>query len=267
MGSALDFTASDKNRYAYMLDGFDEDWVELGHRRRVTFTNLDAGRYVLRLQGANHDGVWNEEGTSVTLAIAPPPWQSWWARALYVLALGAVVRGFVRRQQRKVEREAEYYERQSQMVSTLIRVLGFLVAFVMAIGAVFGALNTMYSAVAARAREIATMRALGFGGGSAMDAAKSIALLAGQHRPLWDFQDSGDNWTRADARAIGTMEVVLNDRAEQDVYSYVNKEYCEELVEYHLVDDEMRTRWAEVILKVIQISEYSLLYLFYQKVK
>ena len=66
----------------------------------------------------------------------------------------------------QVEREAEYYERQSQMVSTLIRVLGFLVAFVMAIGAVFGALNTMYSAVAARAREIATMRALGFGGAS-----------------------------------------------------------------------------------------------------
>ena len=66
----------------------------------------------------------------------------------------------------QVEREAEYYERQSQMVSSLIRVLGFLVAFVMAIGAVFGALNTMYSAVAARAREIATLRALGFGGGS-----------------------------------------------------------------------------------------------------
>ena len=66
----------------------------------------------------------------------------------------------------QVEREAEYYAKQSQMVSTLIRVLGFLVAFVMAIGAVFGALNTMYSAVAARAREIATLRALGFGGGS-----------------------------------------------------------------------------------------------------
>ena len=66
----------------------------------------------------------------------------------------------------QVEREQEYYARQSEMVSTLIRVLGFLVAFVMAIGAVFGALNTMYSAVAARAREIATMRALGFGGGS-----------------------------------------------------------------------------------------------------
>lgn len=66
----------------------------------------------------------------------------------------------------QVEREQEYYAKQSEMVSNLIRVLGFLVAFVMAIGAVFGALNTMYSAVAARAREIATLRALGFGGGS-----------------------------------------------------------------------------------------------------
>ncbi len=66
----------------------------------------------------------------------------------------------------QVDRELDYYTEQSQMVSTLIRVLGFLVALVMGIGAVFGALNTMYSAVAARAREIATMRALGFGGGT-----------------------------------------------------------------------------------------------------
>ena len=60
--------------------------------------------------------------------------------------------------------EQAYYAKQSQAVSMLIRVLGFLVASVMAIGAVFGALNTMYSAVAARSREIATLRALGFGG-------------------------------------------------------------------------------------------------------
>lgn len=66
----------------------------------------------------------------------------------------------------QVQREEAYYAKQSQIVTTLIRVLGFLVAFVMAIGAVFGALNTMYSAVSARAREIATLRALGFGGGS-----------------------------------------------------------------------------------------------------
>ena len=66
----------------------------------------------------------------------------------------------------QVERERDYYERQSRAVSTLIRVLGFLVAIFMGIGAVFGALNTMYSAAAARAREIATIRAIGFSRGA-----------------------------------------------------------------------------------------------------
>jgi putative ABC transport system permease protein len=66
----------------------------------------------------------------------------------------------------RVDRETEYYRKQSQQITSLIRIMGFLVAAVMAIGAVFGALNTMYSAVAERSREIATMRALGFGGGT-----------------------------------------------------------------------------------------------------
>lgn len=63
-------------------------------------------------------------------------------------------------------REREYYDNQSQVVTTLIRVLGGLVAAVMALGAVFGALNTMYSAVSERSREIAVLRAIGFGGGA-----------------------------------------------------------------------------------------------------
>jgi putative ABC transport system permease protein len=66
----------------------------------------------------------------------------------------------------RVERETEYYLKASQMMTTFIRVLGSLVALVMALGAVFAALNTMYSAVAERAREIATIRALGFGAGA-----------------------------------------------------------------------------------------------------
>ena len=103
----------------------------------------------------------------------------------------------------QVEREVEYYAKQSQMVSTLIRVLGFLVAFVMAIGAVFGALNTMYSAVAARAREIATLRALGFGGGSVilsfMFESLLISLIGGilgciAALPLNGFTAGTMNW-------------------------------------------------------------------------
>lgn len=61
-----------------------------------------------------------------------------------------------------VIREIDYYAKQSTTMTRLITVLGGLVAAIMAIGAIFGALNTMYSAVAERGREIATMRALGF---------------------------------------------------------------------------------------------------------
>jgi putative ABC transport system permease protein len=62
-----------------------------------------------------------------------------------------------------VKRETQYYADQSRVMSSIIMTLGFSVSILMAIGAVFGALNTMYSAVAARTREIATLRALGFG--------------------------------------------------------------------------------------------------------
>ena len=76
-----------------------------------------------------------------------------------------------------VSREIDYYSKQSTRLTSLITILGGLIAFIMAIGAVFGALNTMYSAVAERGREIATMRALGFGGPSVVFSFVVEALL------------------------------------------------------------------------------------------
>ncbi|OLC97880.1 MAG: hypothetical protein AUH86_06550 [Acidobacteria bacterium 13_1_40CM_4_58_4] len=76
-----------------------------------------------------------------------------------------------------VTREVDYYAKQSTRMTTLITRLGGFVAFVMAVGAVFGALNTMYSAVAERGREIATMRALGFAGPSVVISFLVEALL------------------------------------------------------------------------------------------
>jgi putative ABC transport system permease protein len=77
----------------------------------------------------------------------------------------------------KVLRPAEYYAEQSQMLTTLITTLGYLIAALMAVGAIFGALNTMYSAVAARTREIATLRALGFGSGAVVIALMIESLV------------------------------------------------------------------------------------------
>jgi len=82
-----------------------------------------------------------------------------------------------------VDREIEYYDKQSRALTTLITVLGTMVAAIMGIGAIFGALNTMYSAVSERSREIATMRAIGFGSGtivlSFLFEAICIALIGG----------------------------------------------------------------------------------------
>jgi putative ABC transport system permease protein len=76
-----------------------------------------------------------------------------------------------------VTREIEYYSKQSTRMTTLITILGGFVAAIMAIGAIFGALNTMYSAVSERGREIATMRALGFGSASIVTSFLFEALL------------------------------------------------------------------------------------------
>jgi signal transduction histidine kinase/DNA-binding response OmpR family regulator len=81
--AALNYVESHKNRYAYKLEGFNDNWIQLGTRRRATFTNLDPGEYVFRVKGSNNDGVWNEEGASLRIIIRPPWWKTWWAYALY----------------------------------------------------------------------------------------------------------------------------------------------------------------------------------------
>ena len=77
----------------------------------------------------------------------------------------------------KVARQTDYYAEHSETLTLLITTLGYLIAILMAIGAVFGALNTMYSAVAARTREIATLRALGFGNGAVVMSLMLESLL------------------------------------------------------------------------------------------
>ncbi len=83
----------------------------------------------------------------------------------------------------KVLRQSDYYAEQSTVLTTLITTLGVLIAALMAVGATFGALNTMYNSISARAREIATLRALGFGSGavvaSVMLESLAVALIGG----------------------------------------------------------------------------------------
>jgi len=81
--AALSYTNSQKNRYRYKLEGLEPRWNEVDAKQRLaTYTNLDAGKYVFRVQGANSDGVWNDEGVSLRILITPPWWRNNWFRAL-----------------------------------------------------------------------------------------------------------------------------------------------------------------------------------------
>lgn len=89
--AALDYYAPENNQYAYMLEGFDEGWVDAGTRRYVSYTNLDGGSYVFRVRGSNGDGIWNNEGAALYLTVAPPFWETIWFRGgilLIIVVLG-----------------------------------------------------------------------------------------------------------------------------------------------------------------------------------
>jgi signal transduction histidine kinase/ligand-binding sensor domain-containing protein len=110
--AALDFTAPEKNQYAYMLEGFDQDWVNVGTRRYASYTNLDGGKYVFRVKGSNSGGVWNEEGSTVRITVTPPISETWWFRGFVVLVLiGGVIGGY-RLRVRTIERRSQELEDQ-----------------------------------------------------------------------------------------------------------------------------------------------------------
>jgi len=90
---ALDYTHPEKNQYAFMLEGFNNDWIYSGTRRFASYTNLDPGTYVFKVKGSNNDGVWNEQGLAVKITITPPLWKTWWAYALYVLITASLLYG------------------------------------------------------------------------------------------------------------------------------------------------------------------------------
>ncbi len=89
--SALDYTAPNKNQYAYIMEGFDKNWIYSGNRRYVTYTNLDPGKYVFKVIGSNNDGLWNKVGTQLSIVISPPFWRTWWFISSAVIIIGSMV--------------------------------------------------------------------------------------------------------------------------------------------------------------------------------
>ena len=94
--AALDYAAPDRNRFMYRLDGLDEDWVDAGNQRQVTYMNIPAGEYTFRVRASNYAGVWSTQDATTGISVRPAPWRTWWAYTVYALArLGIVFAAYL----------------------------------------------------------------------------------------------------------------------------------------------------------------------------
>jgi ligand-binding sensor domain-containing protein/two-component sensor histidine kinase len=86
--SALDFSAPSRNKYSYILEGFQNEWMNTdGNHRTATYTNLPAGEFTFRVKGTNSDGIWSENLAFVKIIITPPIWQTWWFVTLIIILI------------------------------------------------------------------------------------------------------------------------------------------------------------------------------------
>ncbi|WP_291117164.1 hybrid sensor histidine kinase/response regulator transcription factor [Flavobacterium sp. UBA6135] len=89
--AALDFSAIAKNKFAYQLENFNDNWIYIDKSRSATFTNLPPGNYTFKVKGSNNDGVWNQKVTTVSFQVLPHWSGTWWAYLGYFLILLAVL--------------------------------------------------------------------------------------------------------------------------------------------------------------------------------
>ena len=88
---ALQFSEPSRNRYKYILENFDQDWVDAGTQRNATYTNLDPGEYTFKVNAANRDGISNQQGASIRIVITPPWWKTIWVYCAYVLLTASIL--------------------------------------------------------------------------------------------------------------------------------------------------------------------------------
>ncbi|HRK88748.1 MAG TPA: two-component regulator propeller domain-containing protein [Anaerolineales bacterium] len=100
-----------KNQYAYMLEGFDTDWINIANQRNGRYTNLPGGTYTLRLRGSNSDGVWNDQGIAIQVIVVPPFWETWWFLSLLVIGFGVSVAGGLRWRVKNIQNRNRELER------------------------------------------------------------------------------------------------------------------------------------------------------------
>lgn len=113
--SSLDYYLPEKSRYAYMLTGVDQDWVNVpASRRFANYNYLEGGTYTFLLKASNGDGLWSEQPTAVTIIVTPPFWKTNWFIALVVAFIVLLSYGVVRYQLRRIVAQKKLLEEKVQ---------------------------------------------------------------------------------------------------------------------------------------------------------
>ena len=118
--SALHYSLPERNRYAYKLEGFDDNWTFDDNTRRAKYTNLDPGKYVFKVKGTNSDGIWSKE-TSLRIIIKPPFWSIWWIQVLAALALLGGAFYFYRTRMKVIQAQKDRLEKEVEMRTIEVR--------------------------------------------------------------------------------------------------------------------------------------------------
>ena len=86
--SALDFSMPKRNKYSYILEGFQKSWISTGgSNRTATYTNLPSGEFTFMVKGSNSDGIWSDNAATIRIIINPPFYQTWWFVTLVVMII------------------------------------------------------------------------------------------------------------------------------------------------------------------------------------
>lgn len=113
--ASLNYTAPNKNQFAYKIAEINENWILNGNQNSVTFTNLPPGDYLFKVISSNNDNVWNEEGASLQIIIYPPFYRSWWAYTIYVILVIGLVALIVWSRNKLYKREIEVLQRADKL--------------------------------------------------------------------------------------------------------------------------------------------------------
>ena len=116
--AALSYYNNSQNRYRYKLEGFNDNWIQLGNNNTVTFTNLSSGEYNLRVIGSNNDGIWNEDGASLFIEVLPPWWRTNIAYAVYVISFLSLLYGVRRFEINRREQKTKLRENELRLKAT-----------------------------------------------------------------------------------------------------------------------------------------------------